>query len=50
LIVVEFRDRANRLPSVHRMAVLTGDIQVPMGAAGLLRCLRRARASKGRGQ
>ena len=50
LVVVELRHRADRLPSVHGMAVLTSDIQVAVGAARLLCRLRRASASNGRRQ
>ena len=32
LIVIKFRDRADRLPRIRCMAVLAGDIQVPVRA------------------
>jgi len=50
LVVVELRHRANRLPSVHGVAVLTSDIQVAVGAARLLWRLRRGSASGRRQQ
>jgi len=35
LIVIEFRDGADRLPGCRRMAVLAGKVQIPMRAAAL---------------
>ena len=49
LVVVELRHRTNGLPSVNGVAVLTSDIQVAVGAAGLLGRLRRGSA-RGRRQ
>lgn len=47
LVVVELRHGTGRLPSVHGVAVLTCDIQVAVGAAGLLCGLGPASASHG---
>ena len=33
-VVIEFRERSNRLPAYRRMAVLAGNAQVSMGASG----------------
>lgn len=40
LIVIELRNRANRLPPVRGMAVLTGDVQIPVRTMGTCRRLR----------
>jgi hypothetical protein len=50
LVVIELWHRADWFPSVHGVAVLTGDIQIAVGAAGLLGRLRRGSASHGRRQ
>lgn len=42
LIVVKLRNCANRLPTVHRVAVLAGEIQIAVWAPRALRRLRRA--------
>jgi hypothetical protein len=33
-VVIEFRERSNRLPAYRRMAVLAGNAQVSVGASG----------------
>ena len=50
LVVDELRHRANGLPSVHGMTILTSDIQVAVRAARLLCRLRRRSAGNGRWQ
>ena len=49
-VVVELRHRANRLPSVDGVAVLTRDVQVAVRAARLVGRLRRVPTSDGRWQ
>lgn len=48
LIVIEFRDASNRLPTAKRMAVLAGNIQSAMGASGVGVRLRRLRVQRRR--
>lgn len=45
-VVVKFRDRPDRLPAFHRMAVLAGDIQVAVRAARIDIALGRAGPSR----
>lgn len=50
LVVVELGNRSDGLPPVHGVTVLTGDIQIAVGAARLLRSLRRLCPRNGRRQ
>ncbi len=47
LIVVELGHRADRLPSVDRMAILTRDVQITVRASRVIRRLRRSSARNG---
>lgn len=42
-IVIEFGDRADRLPSSRRMTVLAGNIQIAVGAMRTAVCLCASR-------
>jgi len=45
LVVIEFRNRPNRLPCTDRVAILAGNVQVPVWAMRALGNLRPARQS-----